>query len=286
VASLGLDEPPQTLRAEDITSAPSAVELVVGDITDAKTCAQAAIGADVIVHLAANTGVLPSIADPLSDCYTNVIGTLNMLEAAHKASARRFVFASSGAPIGEVTPPIHEELPAHPCSPYGASKLSGEGYCSAYWQAFGVETVALRFGNVYGPGSGHKSSVVAKLIRAAISNQVFEVYGDGSQTRDYIYVNDLIDAIIQSSAVPGIGGQIFQIATSRETTLLELVDAISPILSDADFEPLRVTHSQRKKGDVQRNFSDTTKAAQQLGWRATTPLAEGLRRTVSSFQNL
>jgi UDP-glucose 4-epimerase len=229
---------------------------------------------------------LPSIADPLSDCYTNVIGTLNMLEAAHKASARRFVFASSGAPIGEVTPPIHEELPAHPCSPYGASKLSGEGYCSAYWQAFGVETVALRFGNVYGPGSGHKSSVVAKLIRAAISNQVFEVYGDGSQTRDYIYVNDLIDAIIQSSAVPGIGGQIFQIATSRETTLLELVDAISPILSDADFEPLRVTHSQRKKGDVQRNFSDTTKAAQQLGWRATTPLAEGLRRTVSSFQNL
>ena len=132
---------------------------------------------------------------------------------------KRFVFASSGAPVGEVKLPIHEELAPHPVSPYGASKLAGEGYCSAYYRTYGLETVALRFGNVYGPGSTHKGSVVAKFIRQALAGETLEIYGDGTQTRDFIYVDDLIKAIWQASRVPNIGGEESQIATNRETTL-------------------------------------------------------------------
>ena len=144
-------------------------------------------GIDTIIHLAANTGVGPSIEKPQVDMSVNIIGTFNYLEASRVNKISKFIFASSGAPIGEVEPPIHEEIPPHPLSPYGASKLAGEGYCSAYKNTFGIETVVLRFGNVYGPGSINKSSVVAKFIRKAINGDILEIYGDGMQTRDFIY---------------------------------------------------------------------------------------------------
>ena len=137
----------------------------------------------------------PSVENPRLDMECNVIGTLNMLEGARMHKVKRFIFASSGAPIGECEPPIHEEMAPHPVSPYGASKLAGEGYCSAYFRTFDVETIALRFGNVYGPGSGHKNSVVAKFIRQAMQGETLEIYGDGKQTRDFIYIDDLIQAI-------------------------------------------------------------------------------------------
>src|SRR5215213_10847396 len=172
------------------------VELVAGDITDEDLALRAAEGADVIVHFAANTGVMPSVEDPRADCMSNVLGTLNYLEAARQGGVGRFVFASSGGTvIGEAEPPIHEEMVAHPVAPYGASKLAGEGYCSAYFQTFGIETMALRFGNVYGPLSGHKNSVVARFIKRATGGEMLEIYGDGTQTRDFIYVDDLIRAV-------------------------------------------------------------------------------------------
>ena len=147
------------------------VELIVGDIRDADKTLKVCKGIDVIVHLAANTGVGPSVEDPRTDMEANIIGTFNMLDAARQNKVKKFIFASSGAPIGECEPPIHEELAPHPVSPYGASKLAGEGYCSAYYRTFDVSTVALRFGNVYGPGSSHKSSVLAKFIRQALSGK-------------------------------------------------------------------------------------------------------------------
>ena len=263
----------------------SPVELIVGDILDEALALRAAAGADVIVHLAANTGVAPSVEDPRADCLANVIGTLNYLEAARHAAVSRFVFASSGATVGEVEPPMHEEITPHPVSPYGASKLSGEAYCSAYFRTFGVETVALRFGNVYGPLSTHKSSVVAKFIKRATGGEVLEIYGDGTQTRDFIYVEDLTQAIRSAATVEGVGGEVFQIATNAETSVQEMVEMLLPVLASAGIKDVEVRQAAPRLGDVMRNYSDTSKAAHLLGWRSEVDLEEGLRLTVDWFMD-
>jgi len=259
------------------------IELVAGDILDEGLAPRAAEGADVIVHLAANTGVAPSVEDPRKDCLSNVIGVLNYLEAARHGGVKRFVFASSGAAVGEVEPPLHEELASHPVSPYGSSKLAGEGYCSAYFRTFGVETVALRFGNVYGPLSGHKNSAVARFIKRAMDGETLEIYGDGTQTRDFIFIGDLIRAIKLSATVDGVGGEVFQIATSSETSVQELIDKLLPVLADAGMRDVEVRQTAPRLGDVQRNYSDISKADRLLGWRAEVALDEGLRRTVAWF---
>jgi len=262
------------------------IKLVVGDVKEAEVVEQCTKGIDCIVHLAANTGVAPSVADPRADMESNVVGTFNVLEAARLQGVKKFIFASSGAPVGEVEPPIHEELAPHPVSPYGASKLAGEGYCSAYFRTFGIKTIALRFGNVYGPGSSHKNSVVAKFIRQAINAEPLEIYGDGRQTRDFIYIDDLIRAIQLAANTDGIGGEIFQIATNRETTVKELVDELLPILSRAGYTNVQMRHAAPRPGDVRRNFSDMSKARTMLGWRAEIGLAEGLKWTVKWFTSL
>jgi UDP-glucose 4-epimerase len=274
-------EPSEDLDAFPVPGEP--VELVVGDILDERLALRAAEGADVIVHLAANTGVAPSVEDPRRDCMSNVLGTFNYLEAARHSGVQRFVFASSGAAVGEVEPPLHEELAPHPVSPYGASKLAGEGYCSAYFRTFGIETVALRFGNVYGPLSGHKNSAVAKFIKLAMRGEVLEIYGDGTQTRDFIYIDDLIRAVRLSATVDGVGGEVFQIATNAETSVRELVDKLLPALAAAGIEDVEVQEAAPRLGDVMRNYSDTSKAARMLGWRTEVDLDEGLRRTVEWF---
>jgi len=254
-----------------------------GDILDGASISKACSGADVVVHLAANTGVAPSVEDPFSDCHTNVIGTLNVLEACRSQNSNRMVFASSGAPLGVQEPPLHENMAPHPASPYGASKLAGEGYCSAYFHCFGVETVALRFGNVYGPGSTKKASVVAKFIKQAMDGDTLEIYGNGSQTRDFIYIEDLVKAVYQAATVEGIGGEAFQIATSTETTVGSLTEKLISVLFDeAGIDTSRI-NGETRAGDVARNYSDTTKARERLNWTANVNLEEGLRKTVQFF---
>ena len=260
-----------------------AVQLVVGDILDEKLAISVSRGADVVVHLAANTGVAPSVENPRMDCVTNVLGTFNYLDACRINEVKRFVFASSGAPIGECTPPIHEELAPHPVSPYGASKLAGEGYCSAFSRTFGLDTVALRFGNVYGPGSTHKSSVVAKFIRQAMEGETLEIYGSGQQTRDFIFMDDLLDAVCKAANTPNIGGEIFQIATNKETTVNHLVELMRPLFEAHGLHNVNIINSAPRLGDVLRNFSDTSKAKSMLGWEAKTSLEEGLRNTLMYF---
>ena len=256
------------------------LQLIRGDIGDAALALSACRDVETIIHLAANTGVAPSVADPRQDCTTNVIGTLNYLEAARLCRVPRFVFASSGATIGEVTPPIHEGLPARPVSPYGASKLAGEAYCSAYARTFGVAAVALRFGNVYGPGSAHKESVVAKFIRHAFAGEALPIYGDGNQTRDFVFVHDLVRAIRLASTMPGIAGEVFQIATQRETTVGEMAAAlVAALVAEGEPDP-GIDFRDARLGDVARNFADTSKARRLLGWSAAVSLDEGLRQTV------
>jgi UDP-glucose 4-epimerase len=258
-------------------------ELVVGDIGDLALAGQACSGADVVVHLAANAGVAQSVQDPHFDCVTNVLGTLNYLDVARRNKVRRFILASSGAAVGECEPPIDEEKVPHPASPYGASKSAAEGYCSAYYRTYGLETVCLRFGNVYGPGSTHKSSVVAKFIKQLLRGEVLEVYGDGTQSRDYIYVDDLVGAILAASHRDSVGGEVFQIATSRETTILELVEMLRTVAKAKGVPDPTVSHMAPRSGDVRRNFSDTSKARAKLGWQADTKLSEGLGRTLEWF---
>lgn len=271
----------ETLEADKLDQVSKQVVLVKGDIRDAALAEKIAKGASTIVHLAANTGVGPSVEDPRLDMECNVVGTFNMLEAARKQGVKKFVFASSGAPAGEVEPPIHEELPPHPVSPYGSSKLAGEGYCSSYNKTFGIDTICLRFGNVYGPRSKNKASVVAKFIKQALAGETCAIYGDGTQTRDFIYIFDLIRAIQAAMDAP-VGGETFQIATGRERTVGEVADLIAKNL-ESHGKTMNVQHEAKRLGDVMRNYSDTTKAKTVLGWQPQMDINEGIAATIQWF---
>ncbi len=275
-----------SLKVHDTPSASfleQEIEIVEGDICDPEKVLRCAREVDFIVHLAANTGVAPSIKDPIKDCRTNVIGTLNVLEASRFQEAKKVIFASSGAPIGAAVPPIHEDMACRPVSPYGASKLAGEAYCSAYYHSYGIESVALRFGNVYGPDSKHKASVVAKLIQEALRDENWIIYGDGNHTRDFIYVKDLVRAIILSSKIKNAGGEIFQIATNSETPIKQLLKLISEALNKNGIRSPKVIFEDERTGDVKRNFSCIDKAREQLGWTPTESLEDGLQETVKWF---
>ena len=256
------------------------IQLVVGDIRDFELARASCHGLDAVVHLAANTGVPRSVADPLADCTANVLGTINYLEGARSAGIRRFVLASSAAATGNCPPPIHERVVPQPVSPYGASKLAGEAYCSAYAASYGMSTVALRFGNVYGPGCDQKDSVVAKFIRQIVADEAIVIHGDGTQVRDFIYIDDLVRAIRRCLVVEGIGGEVFQIATASGTSILELARRLERVFGGEHGRRVKVTFGARREGDVQRNFADTSKALAKLGWRAEVDLTEGLTRTV------
>ena len=262
---------------------PTEIDIVEGDIRDYETCLKCSDGIDVIVHLAANTGVGPSIEKPRYDMEANVIGVFNMLEAARQHKVKKFIFASSGATIGEVTPPIHEEKVPRPVSPYGASKLAGEAYCSAYFLTFGIKTVSLRFANVYGPLSKHKNSVVAKFFRQALSGETLEIYGDGSQTRDFIYIDDLVQAIILS-VQSDVGGEVFQIATYKETTVEEIADKIKNLIENELAKRVRLIHGAPRLGDVKRNYSDISKAKRMIGFSPNINLDQGLKKTFEYFK--
>ncbi len=255
------------------------VELMVGDIRDPDAAMRAAAGVDGIVHLAAHTNVIDSQQMPREDMEINVGGTLNMLLAARDQGVARFVMASSNAPVGECTPPIDESKPARPLSPYGASKLAGEGYCSAFYGSYGLGTVVLRFANVYGPKSVHKGSVVAKFIREAMSSGVLTIYGDGEQTRDFIYSEDLGRAII-AGLESDRGGETYQVATGIETSIIDLAHMVQAALPE---RAVQVVHEGQRAGEIIKNYSSIEKAQRELGWRPVVTLDEGLQTTLDRF---
>ena len=255
------------------------VEFLVGDIRDRATVRSAAEGMDGIVHLAAHTSVIDSQSKPWEDMEINVGGTLNLLIAARDQGVPRFVMASSNAPVGECIPPIDESKPARPLSPYGASKLAGEGYCSAFHGSFGVGTVVLRFANVYGPKSVHKGSVVAKFIREAKAQGALTIYGDGMQTRDFIYSEDLCRAIV-AALQSNRGGETYQIATGIETRIIDLAKMVQRSLPAHN---ISIMHEGQRAGEIIKNYSSIGKAKRELGWSPTVPLAEGLQSTLNWF---
>jgi UDP-glucose 4-epimerase len=283
LAPLPVMERPVAAASTEWTA--NAIELFACDIRDTAAVTNVARGADVIVHLAANTGVQQSIENPRLDCEVNVLGTLNCLEAARAAKARRFVYASSGAPLAGREPPLHEDMAIHPIAPYGASKAAGEAYCLAYHGCFGLETVGLRFGNVYGPGSGHKQSVVAKFLRSALAGETLEIHGDGGQTRDFVFVDDLVEAIELAAVVQGVGGELFQVATQRESTVQEMAELVAEVVAARTGRPVQVKHGPARIGDAHRNFSDVSKSRSRLGYTPKTSLRDGIGLTLDYFLN-
>lgn len=247
-------------------------QVIEADIRDADALASAARGVDAVVHLAARTGVVDSVRDPRGDTEVNVVGTLNALLAARDGGADAFVFASSGAPLGSVDPPGHEALAPRPLSPYGASKLAGEGLCSAFAGSYGLATTALRFTNVYGPYSYHKGSVIAAFMRRVVDGHPLVVFGDGEQTRDFLYVDDLCRVVLAVLECPKTG-ELYQLGTGVETSINDLVALLADVVSD---RPVTVEREPERSGEIRRAFSDIGKARRDLGYDPRTPLWDGL----------
>lgn len=259
---------------------PLGIDLQVGDVRDAASIAKACHGIDVVVHLAGHTRVLESLSDPLLNFEVNAIGTFNVLEACRHAGVQKLIFASTGgAVLGEQEQPVHERMVPRPISPYGASKLVGEAYCSAFFGSYGLNTVALRFSNVYGPYSYHKGSVVAAFFRNLRHQQPIVIYGDGEQTRDFVYVGDLVEAIVLA-AKTHTPGEVFQIASGHETTLRTLVHTMQETLPEVAFT---VRYEPARTGEVLRNYANIEKARRLLRFDPQTSLANGLRKTWDWF---
>jgi UDP-glucose 4-epimerase len=253
-------------------------DIVEGDILDLDAFTKAAQGCTHVVHLAAQAGVPTSVSDPVRDCELNVRGTLNALLAARDAGVEGFVFASSNAPLGDITPPAHERMVPRPKSPYGASKLAGEAYCSAFAGSYGLPTVALRFTNVYGPYSYHKGSVVAAFCKAAADGEPLVVYGDGHQTRDFVFVADLCRGIV-GALTSDAQGAVVHLGSGVETSVLDVAEAVS-----ARFGGVPVEHRPERPGDVLRNSADLSAARELFGFDPATDLAAGLDQTVAWFR--
>lgn len=260
------------------------IELTRGDIRDREDIRKAMDGCDSVIHLAAQTGVIPSIDDPFEDAEVNIMGTINLLEGSVEKGIERFTLASSAAPLGEQEMPLHEEKVPHPLAPYGASKLACEGYVSAYAGSHGLETAALRFSNVYGPNSWHKGSVVAKFIKQIIDGEQQVIYGDGEQTRDFIHTSDISQALYLSTVSDSVrGGDLFQIATGRETTINGLYQMIKEELEEQGVEVPEVKHGEERAGEIYRNYADISKAREVLGYDPEVELKDGIEETVSWF---
>jgi UDP-glucose 4-epimerase len=260
---------------------PFGVELQVGDIRDSMAVENACKGVEVVVHLAAHTRVVDSLENPALNFEINAQGTFNLLEACRKAGVRKFIFASTGGAIlGEQEPPVHEGMVPRPVSPYGAGKLAGEAYCSAFFGSYGLNTAALRFSNVYGPFSYHKGSVVAQFFRDIMQGKPLVIYGDGKQTRDFLYVGDLVEAILLADKT-NTPGEVFQIASGKETSLLALLEEMRKVLPNVQME---VRFEAARAGEIRRNYASIEKARRMLGFDPRTQLPDGLRKTWEWFQ--
>jgi UDP-glucose 4-epimerase len=255
------------------------VELVEGDVRDLDRLTQASRGADAVFHLAAGAGVVDSIENPLGNFDVNARGTVTALWAARQAGVPRLVFSSSNAPLGANAYPADEQKPVAPLSPYGAGKATGEAYCSAFHGAYGMDAVAVRFSNAYGPRSAHKTNVIPLFIRKIMAGEAITVYGDGTQTRDFVFVSDLADGLIRAVETPGVGGEIFQLASGVETSLNDLIG----MLGEVSGHRPEVRHEPPRAGEIQRNYSLVDKARSRLGYEPEVPLAAGLRLTWDWF---
>jgi nucleoside-diphosphate-sugar epimerase len=258
--------------------------LIEGDLRDRSAVAEAVQGVDTVFHHGAICSVARSMEDPETSHDVNATGTLNLLEACRRNGVRRVVFASSSAIYGDSdTMPKTENLPPSPLSPYAISKLNGEHYCQLYWQAFGLETVALRYFNVFGPRqypNSEYAAVIPRFVHAILQGRTPEIYGDGSQTRDFTYVGNIVQANIAAAHSANAPGQIMNIACGVRWSLNELLDRLAKMLK-RDIKP--IMHPWRD-GDVRHSQASIERAQRVLGFSPRVDFTEGLRETVAWYQ--
>jgi nucleoside-diphosphate-sugar epimerase len=270
-----------TGKRENIARFLGDVELIEGDLRCLDTVRQAAEGVDYILHQGAFSSVQRSIDNPLDTDECNVRGTLNLLVAARDAGVRRVVYASSSSVYGDTpTLPKIEDMKPAPLSPYAVSKLTGEHYCRVFYQVYGLETVALRYFNVFGPRQDPTSqyaAVIPKFVTAMLKGEQPVIYGDGEQSRDFSYVTNVVQANLLAATAPGVGGQVFNIACGQRYNLLELVAAINRILG-TDIAPV---HTAPRVGDVRHSLADIARAREMLGYQVEVEFEEGLRRLIA-----
>ena len=269
-----------TGRRENIAPFLEHIELIEGDLRDLPTVHRAVEGVDYVLHQAALSSVPRSVADPLASNAANVTGTLHLLVAARDAGVKRVVYASSSSAYGDSpTLPKQEDMPTAPKSPYAVSKLAGEQYCRAFTEVYGLETVSLRYFNVFGPRQDPASqyaAVIPKFITAMLQGEPPTVYGDGHQSRDFTYVANVVHANLLAATAPGVAGRVFNVACGQRYTLLDLIAILNEIL-DTHITPI---HTDPRPGDVRHSLADVTAAQEALGYRAEMDFREGLRRTV------
>jgi nucleoside-diphosphate-sugar epimerase len=262
------------------------IEVIDGSITDLPTAQRAVEGVDCVLHQAAIPSVPRSVSDPLGSNEANVTGTLTMLVAARDAKVRRFVYAASSSAYGNTpTLPKVETMPSSPLSPYAVAKLAGENYCRAFHRVYGLETVALRYFNIFGPRQDPKSqyaAVIPKFITAMDAGEEVTIHGDGEQSRDFTYIDNAVQANIKAMTALDAPGEVCNVACGERFTLNEMVATLAAIMQVTP----RVKHIETRQGDVQHSLADITKARQLLGYEPAITFYEGLARTVAYFRSL
>ena len=270
-------------KLENLSEIKDEIEIIRGDIRDAAAVRDAIGGVEIVFHEAALGSVPRSVADPLTTHETNITGTLNVLLAARDAGVRRVVYASSSSVYGEtpVLPKI-EDMHPHPLSPYALSKLTGEHYLSVFNKVYGLESVSLRYFNIFGPRQDPESeyaAVIPKFVTALLEGRSPTIYGDGLQSRDFTYVDNVVEANLLASESSAAPGGIFNVACGGRYSLLDLLTKLNEI-TGASVRPI---HEAARSGDV-RDSQASIEAMAAIGYRVTTDFDEGLKRTVEWYR--
>jgi nucleoside-diphosphate-sugar epimerase len=272
-----------TGKHENLQHLMSAIEFIEGDLLNQEMTARAVEGVDFVLHQAAIPSVPRSIEDPKSTTENNLTSTLHLLLAARDAGVKRVIYASSSSVYGDSpTLPKREDFTPAPLSPYAASKLAGEYYCQVFSQVYGLETVSLRYFNVFGPRQDPLSlyaAVIPRFITAALAKKPLVVYGDGEQSRDFSFVANVVQANLLACEAEGIAGETLNVAGGRQTSLNQLIRELQAIVT-AD---LYVEYDDPRPGDVKHSVASVEKAARLMGYESVVPFEEGLRRTVEWF---
>jgi UDP-glucose 4-epimerase len=257
----------------------SDIEIVEGELRSYERVHAATRGVEVVFHQGALPSVPRSVQDPLTTSAVNVEGTLNVLLAARDEGIRRVVFASSSSVYGNSGPlPLVETSSPDPISPYGVAKLAAERYCVSFSRVYPLETIALRYFNVFGPNqdpSSQYAAVVPRFLAGVARGESVPIYGDGSQSRDFTYVANVVDANLLAAEVEDASGAVLNIATGRSVTVNELAETVGTVLG----REVRKEHLERRPGDVSHSGADVSAAARTLGWEPTVTLEDGLRLT-------